>query len=78
MQSIIKVNNLNNYNVLAQRGLSTAFTRSFMIHPSANGSLSTIQEISAGIVKRGLVDVVFEKDRHIQSIFTVSIKLWQF
>ncbi|KAG8264615.1 hypothetical protein J6590_008552 [Homalodisca vitripennis] len=66
--------NLKNYNILSQKGLSTAFTRSFMDHPSANGTLSTIQEMSGGIVKRGLVDVIIDRQGSSrQSIFTLGL-----
>ena len=64
---------LNNYNIKAQRGLSTAFTRSFFSNPRGNGSLITVQEISGGLLKRGLVDVVLDSQGVQQEIFTVSI-----
>jgi microsomal triglyceride transfer protein large subunit len=63
---------LNNYNVMAQRGLSTAFTRSFLSSKSGNGSLVTVQEIAGGLLKRGLVDVVLNTQGTSQEIFTVS------
>jgi len=62
---------LKNYNAMGQRGLSTAFTRSFFSSPSGNGSLVTVQEISGGLLKRGLVDVVMETQGASQGIFTV-------
>lgn len=68
---------LTNYHILGQKGLSTAFTRSFMNHQSANGTLSTVQEMSGGIVKRGLVDVIIDKNGLSQSVFTVSIANWK-
>uniref|UniRef100_A0A1B6CB32 Vitellogenin domain-containing protein n=1 Tax=Clastoptera arizonana TaxID=38151 RepID=A0A1B6CB32_9HEMI len=73
METIIKSESLNNYNTLGQRGLSTAFTRSFLEHPSLNGSLSTIQEISSGIVKRGIVDIIVEKDNITNNVFTLGL-----
>lgn len=73
IQGLKSTLNLTNYDVLSQKGLSTAFTRSFMKHSSANGTLSTIQEMFGGIVKRGLVDVAIEKSGASESIFTVSI-----
>jgi microsomal triglyceride transfer protein large subunit len=63
---------LNNYNVMGQRGLSTAFTRSFLSSPSGNGSLVTVQEIAGGLLKRGRVDVVLDTQGTLQEIFTVS------
>jgi microsomal triglyceride transfer protein large subunit len=67
---------LNNYHVMGQRGLSTAFTRSFLSSPSGNGSLVTVQEIAGGLLKRGLVDVVLETQGTSQAIFTVS-RVWE-
>lgn len=63
---------LNNYHVLGQKGLSTALTRSFLRSPSSNGSLLSIQEMHGGIVKRGIVNVVLEKDDISKEIFSVS------
>jgi microsomal triglyceride transfer protein large subunit len=63
---------LKNYNTMGQRGLSTALTRSFFSSPSANGSLVTVQEISGGLLKRGLVDVVMDTQGMSHRIFTVS------
>lgn len=73
IQELINTLSLTNYDFQSLKGLSTAFTRSFMKHSSANGSLSTVQEMSGGIVKRGLVDVVIEQNGTSESIFTVSI-----
>lgn len=64
---------LNHYGVLAQRGLSTALTRSFMTHPDTNGSLVSIQEISGGILKRGIVDVVVDNSNDTTSLFTLGL-----
>lgn len=58
---------LNNYHALGQRGLSTAFSRSF----SKNGSLLTIQEINGGILKRGIIDVVMSNEGVDHEIFRV-------
>ncbi|RZF39851.1 hypothetical protein LSTR_LSTR000499 [Laodelphax striatellus] len=73
VKDIISSLNLNNYNILAQKGLSTAFTRFFMTGSAANGSLSTVQEISNGIVKRGLVDIVLDQSGRHQSLFTLGL-----
>ncbi|XP_075214236.1 microsomal triacylglycerol transfer protein isoform X2 [Lycorma delicatula] len=73
VKSIIGSLKLNNYNILALKGLSTAFTRSFMNNPSVNGSLSTVQEISSGIVKQGNVDILLEQHGSEKSIFTLGL-----
>lgn len=64
---------LYNYHALGQRGLTTAFTRSFLNSPSANGSLISIQEISGGLLKRGIVDVSVESVGESSSIFTLGL-----
>ncbi|XP_015513118.2 microsomal triacylglycerol transfer protein [Neodiprion lecontei] len=64
---------VNNYHVAAQKGLSTAFTRSFLESPGSNGSLVTIQEVHSGLLKRGIVDVVLETDAHTQQIFSLGL-----
>lgn len=62
-----------NWNVLAYRGLSTAFTRSFLSSPSSNGSLVTIQEVNSGLLKRGVVDVVMKTPEHEQALFSLGL-----
>lgn len=62
-----------NYNVLAQRGLSTAFTRDFLTSADSNGTLVTVQEIYSGILKRGTVDVVLEVDDHAEALFSLGL-----
>ncbi|XP_063244373.1 microsomal triacylglycerol transfer protein isoform X2 [Bacillus rossius redtenbacheri] len=64
---------LRNYHALAQRGLSTAFTRPFLRHPSANGSLLTVQEVSGGLLKRGVVDIVLERHGTAQEMFSLGL-----
>lgn len=64
---------LNNYSVLSPRGLSTALRRQFLASSSSNGSLLTVQEINGGIVKRGIVDIVLEKNGERNELFTVNI-----
>lgn len=64
---------LNNYGVLAQRGLSTALSRSFLESNSSSGQLVSVQEMSSGIVKRGTVDVVMSKDKIPHELFTLEV-----
>lgn len=73
INSVIKQLGYNHYGVLAQRGLSTALSRSFMTHPNTNGSLLSIQEISGGILKRGIVDVILENSNETRSLFTLGL-----
>ena len=66
---------LNNWNVFGgQKGLSTALTRSFSKSPSFNSSLLSVQEMSSGVLKRGIVDLTVESDEHKCSLFTVDLK----
>ncbi|CAG9774022.1 unnamed protein product [Ceutorhynchus assimilis] len=74
LQNIIKNSKkLNNYSALAPRGLSTALRRSIFKGASVNGSLISVQEIKAGIVKRGVVDVVLDKNGISKELFTLGI-----
>ncbi|KAL1122411.1 hypothetical protein AAG570_003815 [Ranatra chinensis] len=57
------------WNVLATGGLSMAFERP--VAPAA--SLSTSQEISNGVLKRGTVDVVLNHDTSRHSLFTLGL-----
>jgi len=63
---------LNNYHVLGQRGMATAFSRSFLDTASSNGSLVSTLELAGGILKRSVLDVVIEGGDDSQAIFTVS------
>jgi microsomal triglyceride transfer protein large subunit len=64
---------LNNYAVLAPKGLSTALKRNFLKSPSTNGSLLTIQEIFGGIVKRGIVNVMMDRSGLTKEMFSLGI-----
>lgn len=62
-----------NYNVLSQRGLSTAFSRSFLKSADSNGSLVTVQEVNSGLLKRGVVDVLLEIDQKEEAVFSLGL-----
>ncbi|XP_058799020.1 microsomal triacylglycerol transfer protein [Phymastichus coffea] len=64
---------VNNYHAFAQRGLSTAFTRTFLNSVSSNGSIVTIQEIKGGLLKRGIVDVVLESNSYKYTLFSLGL-----
>ncbi|KAF5290521.1 hypothetical protein FQA39_LY03625 [Lamprigera yunnana] len=64
---------LNNYAVLAQKGLSTTLKRTFLESRDKNGTLVAIQEINGGIVKRGIVDVILEGEEVSQELFRLGI-----
>lgn len=64
---------INNYHVLAQRGLSTAFTRNFLESAGSNGSLDTVQEINSGLLKRGIVNVVLQSGDIEEIMFSLGL-----
>lgn len=69
---IKKDKELNNYATLSPKGLSTALKRYFLKSPSANASFVSIQEMSGGLVKRGVVNVVMEKNNQSKELFSVN------
>lgn len=74
LSSILKSDDyLNNYNVMGQKGLTTALSRSFSKKPSFNASLVSIQEINSGVLKRGIVDMKIESGDDEFSVFTLGI-----
>lgn len=65
--------NLNNYHVIGARGLSTALTRTYSTVPSFNASLESLQEMSGGVLKRGIVDLAVEVGEEKFSMFTLGL-----
>ncbi|XP_050084154.1 microsomal triacylglycerol transfer protein [Anopheles aquasalis] len=64
---------LNNYDVLVPKGLSTALRRPFSSLPSFNASLTSLQEMSGGVLKRGIVDLTLEVGDESTSLFTLGL-----
>uniref|UniRef100_A0A182YHE5 Vitellogenin domain-containing protein n=1 Tax=Anopheles stephensi TaxID=30069 RepID=A0A182YHE5_ANOST len=64
---------LNNYHVLVPRGLSTALSRKFSTAPSFNASLTSLQEMSGGVLKRGIVDLTLDVHDEKTSLFTLGL-----
>ncbi|XP_055640598.1 microsomal triacylglycerol transfer protein isoform X2 [Toxorhynchites rutilus septentrionalis] len=64
---------LNNYHVIGARGLSTALTRTYSTAPSFNSSLVSLQEMSGGVLKRGIVDLTLEAEQEQFSMFTLGL-----
>ncbi|KAK9695039.1 MTP large subunit, lipid-binding domain [Popillia japonica] len=74
ISSIIRADPLiNNYHILGQKGLSLALKRTFLDNGSSNGTLLTIQEMFTGIVKRGVVNVMMDKNGGAQEIFSLGV-----
>lgn len=63
---------INNYAVLSQRGMSSALARQFLQHPVTNGTMFSSQEMSSGLVKRGVFDIVLENNERSFEMFSVS------
>ncbi|XP_050434632.1 microsomal triacylglycerol transfer protein [Adelges cooleyi] len=55
---------LNHYGVLAQRGLSSSFSRYFLDYNNITGLVKSSQHIYTGVTKRGSVDIIVEHDGH--------------
>uniref|UniRef100_A0A182N8S3 Vitellogenin domain-containing protein n=1 Tax=Anopheles dirus TaxID=7168 RepID=A0A182N8S3_9DIPT len=64
---------LNNYHVLGPKGLSTALSRPFSTVPSFNASLTSLQEMNGGVLKRGIVDLTLDVDNEKTSLFTLGL-----
>lgn len=64
---------LNNYHALGPRGLSTALSRTYSKEPSFNASLVSLQEMSGGVLKRGIVDLALEVGEEQFSMFTLGL-----
>lgn len=64
---------LNNYHVLAQRGLTTALQRRFAQAPSFNGTVLSVQEMHKGVLRRGIVDMSVTAGGEEFSVFTLGL-----
>lgn len=62
---------LNNYHIIGQKGLTTALSRKYSVRSPFNGTLTSIQEIFGGILKRGVVDLTIDSPNNKYSYFTV-------
>nr|XP_045590522.1 microsomal triacylglycerol transfer protein-like [Procambarus clarkii] len=60
LKRILKDPEYNNYHILGQNGLSSAFSRLLYQDKSANSSFSNMLEIDGGLLKRSTVDVYVE------------------
>ncbi|KAH8269298.1 hypothetical protein KR018_002210, partial [Drosophila ironensis] len=70
---LAKRNHVNNYNVLAQKGLTTVLTRQLSAAPAFNESLLSTQEVYQGILKRGSVEFLLHAGRSQASSFKLGI-----
>lgn len=63
---------LNNYHIIAQKGLTTALSRKYATESPFDGTLTSIQEIFGGVLKRGVVDMTIDSKNNKYSYFTVT------
>lgn len=69
---ISKEPKINNYEVMSQKGMSSALARQFLHNPITNGTMFSSQEMSSGLVKRGVFDIVLENNERSCEMFSVS------
>ncbi|KAJ8943235.1 hypothetical protein NQ318_009926 [Aromia moschata] len=69
LRIVKKSKSLNNYSGLSPKRSVNCATSG----PSTNGSLVSVQEIKNGIAKRGIVNVIMEKDDSVKEIFSLGI-----
>lgn len=60
LNKLLKDPQYNNYHILGQNGVSSAFSRMLYEDKSANSSFSNMLEIQGGLLKRSTVDVFVE------------------
>lgn len=73
VQKIIRSDKLlNNYDVLAPKGMTNALSRKYARQSPFDGTLTSIQELFGGILKRGVVDMTLDSADHKYSYFTVG------
>ncbi|EAT47026.1 AAEL001806-PA [Aedes aegypti] len=63
----------DNYHILGVKGVSTALSRTYSTVPSFNASLVSLQEMSGGVLKRGIVDLTLDVDEEKFSLFTLGL-----
>lgn len=77
VQSIVRKDvTLNNYHIIGQKGLTTALSRKYSVKAPFNGTLTSIQEIFGGILKRGVVDMTIDSNDSKFSYFTVIYRFF--
>lgn len=57
---------------MAQRGLSSSFSRKFINYNNITGLVKTSQHIYSGVTKRGSVDIVLKHDNVQYDLCSVS------
>lgn len=67
----MKRENLFNYDFLAQKGLSNAIERPIFQSESLNASVVAVNQVSKGVLKRGHVGVMLERNEDSLELVTV-------
>lgn len=62
LRTVLVRERLNHYGSMAQRGLSSCFSRKFINYNNITGLVKNSQQIYSGVTKRGSVDIVLEHD----------------
>ncbi|XP_068229870.1 microsomal triglyceride transfer protein large subunit isoform X2 [Palaemon carinicauda] len=73
LKKTLKISEFNNYHILAQGGLSSAFSRSLAESENVNSSFSNILEISGGLLKRSTVDVFVDGQDSRMRLLSIGI-----
>ncbi|CAG0886035.1 unnamed protein product [Cyprideis torosa] len=74
LSKVMQDRRVYNYNILAQRGVSTAFTRYFYDEgPLGNASFSVGMEMAGGLVKRMYFNVAVEEPKESLTLLTLSV-----
>uniref|UniRef100_A0A1B0AUP2 Vitellogenin domain-containing protein n=1 Tax=Glossina palpalis gambiensis TaxID=67801 RepID=A0A1B0AUP2_9MUSC len=64
---------INNYNIMAQKGLTTVLSRHLSWTPAFNESLLSVQEIYRGVLKRGSVELFLSAGQEETSLCKLDI-----
>lgn len=62
LRTVLVREQLNHYGNMAQRGLSSCFSRKFINYNNITGLVKNSQQIYSGVTKRGSVDIVLEHE----------------
>lgn len=73
LKMVLVQEKLNHYGSMAQRGLSSSFSRKFINYNNITGLVKNSQHIYSGVTKRGSVDIVLERDSVQYDLCSVSI-----
>lgn len=72
LKTVLVREKLNHYGCMAQRGLSSSFSRIFVNYNNITGLVKSSQHIYSGVTKRGSVDIVLDHDNVQFDLCSVS------